>query len=141
MNPMASAKKQRAASQLISAPLVDRVYNQNYHLDSCHSVQLSIKRRIQPKKHVKQNEDAKNIQHNLPATLKRSMELSQKKGTSTCLTALTIDEHSFALHKAALRDGWPLQMAGHSKTHQLLTTIQYQPRPDLQDRRLPSRKI
>ena len=44
-----------------------------------------------------------------------SMELSQEKGASTWLTALPIDEHGFALHKAAFRDslslryGWPLQ--------------------------------
>ena len=43
------------------------------------------------------------------------MELSQEKGASTWLTALPIDEHGFALHKAAFRDslslryGWPLQ--------------------------------
>ena len=43
------------------------------------------------------------------------MELSQEKGASTWLTALPIDEHGFALHKAAFRDSlslrynWPLQ--------------------------------
>ena len=102
------------ASCLISAPLVDRVYNQNHHLDDCHSVQQILKRRLQHAKHMKQKEDAKNIQLNLPATLKHSMELSQEKGASIWLTMLPIDEHGFALHKAAFRDslslryGWPL---------------------------------
>ena len=48
-------------------------------------------------------------------TLQRSMELAQEKGASTWLTALPIEEHGFALHKAAFKDslslryGWPLQ--------------------------------
>ena len=114
VNPTASAKEQQAASQQISAPLVDRIYNQDHHLDNCHSIQQSIKRRIQHVKHAKQKEHAKNIQHNLPAALKRSMELSQEKGASTWLTMLPINKHGFALHKAAFRDslslryGWPL---------------------------------
>ena len=40
MNPAASVKDQRAASQQISAPLVDRIINQDHQLDDCHSVQL-----------------------------------------------------------------------------------------------------
>ena len=114
-NPAASAKEQRAASQLISTPLVDRIINQDHLLDSCHSVQQSIKRRIQHSKCLKQKEDANNLQRNLPIPLQRSMELSQEKGASTWLTALPIDEHGFALHKAAFRNslslryGWPLQ--------------------------------
>ena len=115
MNPAASAKEQRTASRLISAPLVDQIINQDHLLDGCHSVQQSIKRRIQHSKRTKQKEDASNLQRNLPIPLQRSMELSQEKGASTWLTALPIDEHGFALHKAAFRDslslryGWPLQ--------------------------------
>ena len=114
-NPAASVKDQRTASQQISAPLVDGIINQDHQLDDCHSVQQSIKRRIQHMKYMKQKEDAKNLQHNLPNPLQRSIELSQEKGASTRLTALPIDEHGFALHKAAFRDslslryGWPLQ--------------------------------
>ena len=102
-------------SQQISAPLVDRIINQDHQLDDCHSVQQSIKRRIQHMKYMKQKEDAKNLQRNLPNPLQRSIELSQEKGASTWLTALPINEHGFALHKAAFRDslslryGWPLQ--------------------------------
>ena len=114
-NPAASAKEQRAVSKRISAPLVDRVVNQDHQLGSCHSVQQSIKRSIKHAKCMKQKEDAKDLQRNLPNTLQRSMELSQEKGASTWLTSLPIDEHGFALPKAAFRDslslryGWPLQ--------------------------------
>ena len=53
MNPTASANEQRAASQQISAPLVDRLITQDHQLDGCHAVQQSIKRRIQHSKHMK----------------------------------------------------------------------------------------
>ena len=115
MNPAASKKEQRAASHQISAPLVDRIINQDHQLGDCHSVQQSIKKRTQHAKYTKQKEDAKELQHNLSIPLQRSIELSQEKGASTWLTALPIIEHGFALPKAAFRDslslryGWPLQ--------------------------------
>ena len=116
-NPTTSAKEQRAASQQISAPLVERIVNQDHQLGSCHSFQQSIKRRIQHTKRRNQKEDANKLQNNLSAPLQRSMELSQEKGASTWLTTLPIDEHGFALHKTAfgdclsLRYGWALQNA------------------------------
>ena len=95
---------------------MDQIINQDDHqLGNCHSVQLSINRRIQHTKCTKQKVDAKELQRNLPTPHQRSMELSQEKGASTWLTALPVDEHDFALHKAAFRDsislryGWPLQ--------------------------------
>jgi len=114
-NPTITAKEQQAASQQISAPLVDQIINQDHQFRDCHSAQQSIKRRTQHVKHTKRKEDAQNIQRNLPTALQHSMELSQEKGASTWLTALPINEHGFALHKAAFRDslslryGWPLQ--------------------------------
>ena len=60
-------------------------------------------------KRTKQKEDAENLQRQLPVPLQRSMELSQEKGASTWLTALPIDDHGFALHKSAFRDGLSLR--------------------------------
>ena len=114
-NPVASAKEQRNAAQQISAPLIDRIINQDHQLGSCHCTQQSIKRRIQHMKPTRQKEEAIILQDNLPTPLQRSMELAQEKGASTWLTTLPIDEHGFALHKTAFRDslslryGWPLQ--------------------------------
>ena len=101
LNPLASAPEQQAASQQISTPLVNRIIN--------HAVQQSIKIRIQHNKCQKQKEDAENLQHILPPALQRSMELSREKGASTWLTTLPIDEHGFALHKAAFRDSLSLR--------------------------------
>lgn len=106
-------------------PLLDRIINQDHQLSSCCSVQQSIKRRIQHTKCTKQKEDAKELQRNLPTPLQCSTELSQEKGASIWLTALPIDEHSFAFHRATFRDSlslrydWPLQNSpSHSKCRQ-----------------------
>ena len=114
-NPTNMAKEQHTASQQISAPLVDRIVNQEHHLGECHAVQKQTKVRIRHHKRMQQNVEAKNLQTQLPSTLQRSMELSQEKGASSWLSSLPIDDHGFALHKSAFRDalslryGWSLQ--------------------------------
>ena len=45
-NPTNMAKEQHTASQQISAPLVDRIVNQEHHLGECHAVQKQTKVRI-----------------------------------------------------------------------------------------------
>ena len=74
-NPATSAKEQRGASQQITAPLIHRIIDQDHHLGSCHS-----EHQKQHTKCMKQKEDARELQHNLPTSLQRSMELSQEKG-------------------------------------------------------------
>ncbi len=61
MNPVAVAKEQQAASRMISAPLVERIINQDQQLDNCHNAQQNIKRRIHSNKRTKQKEDAENL--------------------------------------------------------------------------------
>ena len=115
INPVAVAQDQHASSQLISAPLVERVLRQEHQLADCQIAQRDIKAKVCLDKHVKLKEDARKLQSQLPASLQRSMELSREKGASTWLTALPIDEHGFALHKSAFRDAlslrydWPFQ--------------------------------
>ena len=115
-NPINMAKEQHTASQQISAPLVDRIVCQDHHLGDCHAIQQSTKARLRSRKRTQQKEEAKNIQNQLPATLQRSLELSQEKGASAWLISLPIDDHGFALHiKSAFKDalsvqyGWSLQ--------------------------------
>ena len=109
VNPAVSAKEQQAASRVISAPLVEQIIHENHWLDNCHGAQQNIKLRIRSNKRTNQREEAKNLHHQLPAPLQRSMEHSQEKGASTWLTTLPIDEHGFALHKSAFRDGLSLR--------------------------------
>ena len=109
INPVAIAQEQHASSQLISAPLVERVRHQDHQLADCQSAQQDIKAKLCSDKRAKQNEVASNLQSQLPASLQRSMELSQEKGASTWLTALPIEDHGFALHKSAFRDALSLR--------------------------------
>ena len=120
INPVAIAQEQHASSQLISAPLVERVLHQDHQLANCQSAQQDIKAKVRSDKRVKQKEDARNLQRQLPVSLQRSMELSQEKGASTWLTALPIDDHGFALHKSAFRDALSLSgTIGRSRIHPL----------------------
>ena len=112
LNPLASAPEQQAASQQISTPLVNRIINQDHRLDDCHAVQQSIKIRIQHNKHQKQKEDAENLQHILPPTLQRSMELSREKGASTWITTLPIDEHGLLYTKLLSETAFRSDMVG-----------------------------
>ena len=115
INPVAIAEEQHATSQLISAPLVERILHQDHRLNDCQVAQQDAKTKARSNKRTKQREDARNLESQLSAPLQRSMELSQEKGASTWLTALPIDDHGFALHKSAFRDalslryGWSLQ--------------------------------
>ena len=115
INPTAVSTEQHATSQLISAPLVERVLQQNHQLMGCHEIQHAIKSRAHSSKQARRRQDAKDLQSQLPASLHRCMDLSQEKGASTWLTALPIDKHGFCLHKSAFRDAlslrydWPIE--------------------------------
>ena len=105
-NPVATAEEQQAASQLISAPLIERIVCQDHCLADCQAAQREAKARYRSHKRAKQKEDARTVQSQLPNSLKRCMELSQERGASTWLTALPIEDHGFALHKSL--QGCPL---------------------------------
>ena len=107
MNPTASAKEQRNSSQLIRAPLVDQIRHQNHNFGQCQEAQQTIKVQLRSSKRIHQKE-AKRVQDQLPTHLQRSLELVQEKGATTWLTLLPIEEHGFALHKAAFKDALSL---------------------------------
>ena len=94
------------ASKVVSAPLVERVFQHNSQLTDCHAVQQN---RLHSNKHAKRRKEANNLQRQFPAPLQDCMELSQEKGALTWLTALPIDSRGFALHKSAFRDTFPLR--------------------------------
>ncbi len=87
---------------------MERVLHQDHQLADYQHAQQDIKAKVRSDKRVKQKEDARKLQSQLPASPQRSMELSQEKGASTWLTALPIDDHGFALHKPAFRDALSL---------------------------------
>ena len=70
-NPTNMAKEPHTASQQISAPLVDRVVNQQHRLGECHVVKKQTKVRIRHHKRMQQDVEARNLQTQLPSTLQR----------------------------------------------------------------------
>ena len=65
MNPVTIAEEQHAASQLISASLVEQILNQDNQLADCQAAQQDVKARVHSNKRLKQKEDAKNLQNQL----------------------------------------------------------------------------
>ena len=109
INPLDISAKQHSTSKKISAPLLERVIDQDHRSIGCSESQQQIKASVRIEKRSRLKQSSKNIQEQLPAPLQRSMELSQEKGASTWLMALPIDNHGFALHKTAFRDALSLR--------------------------------
>ena len=115
INPLDISANQHSTSKKISAPLLERVIDQDHRSIGCSEPQQQIKAAVRIEKCSKLKQSAKNIQEQLPAPFQRSMELSQEKGASMWLMALPIDNHGFALHKTAFRDalsfpyGWAIK--------------------------------
>ena len=114
VNPLDTSIEQHRVSKLISAPLVNRVIDQNESLEGCHLSQQRLKSAANSEKQSQRKEVARDLCTQLPEELQRCVELSQEKGASVWLTALPIENHGFALHKSAFRDAlclrynWPL---------------------------------
>ena len=113
-SPLDACSEQRQMSKAISAPLIDRVIKQESLMGDCASAQQHEKTKAKTHKQQKLKSHAENLKSKLPSDLQKCIELSQEKGASIWLTALPINAHSFALHKAAFRDAlslryhWPI---------------------------------
>ena len=80
INPVTLSAEQHATSKLISAPLVEQIFQQKHQLTGCHEVQQAIKARAHSSKHARRREETKDLQRQLPASLQRCIDLSQEKG-------------------------------------------------------------
>ena len=116
INPQGSATEQNETSKRISAPLVDLILQQNHQLLECHSTQKDIKDTIRAEKRTKQKDAAKTLQNQLPPSLQRCMELSQKELQHGCqhylLTSMDLPSTNQPLGMLCLFD-----MIGLSLTH------------------------
>ena len=80
----------------------------------CHCTR-AIKNNHRLKSIEDQKEQVNSLHDTLSPSQNRCIELAQENGSSSWLTALPLDIHGFALHKAAFRDAlalrynWPLQ--------------------------------
>ena len=88
------AKEPHTASQQISAPLVDRVVNQQHRLGECHVVKKQTKVRIRHHKRMQQDVEARNLQTQLPSTLQLNevREITASLLSEVC-HGVTIEPH------------------------------------------------
>ena len=102
------------SSERITAPLVALIISQDENekvdFDSVRTVKNDVKR----ENRRRQDSQSETINAQLTPELKRCVDLSQEKGSSSWLSVLPLEEHGFYLHKGEFRDaldlryGWKL---------------------------------
>ena len=120
-NPTLLPASQYSASISITAPLTSQILQQSNSLSpGTKTSQAEAKAKVRRDNRMSQSEVVDTIQSQLPLHSQWCLELSLKKGASTWLAALPIQDHGFTLHKSAFQDaiclryGWGLkQMASH----------------------------
>ena len=107
INPVKSSVLQYECSELITAPLVKLI------ISDCDFSQDTLDEMTKAKLHVKKklrdqlDDDASRTQSELNPPQKRSVDLA-KKGASSWLMALPLENQGFALYKNAFRDALAL---------------------------------
>ena len=107
-NPLDISANQHSTSKKISAPLLERVIDQDHWSVRFSESQQQIKAAVHTEKCSRLKQSAKNIQNNFQL-LSSAAWNSLEKGASTWLMALPIDSHGFALHKTAFQDALSLR--------------------------------
>ena len=119
---------EQANSQLVTAPLVTRIVEQDENISD---IQEELKQREREAHNCKckhPQEAATRFKSKSPAALLHSAELATEEGASSWLTAIPLDWYGFTLHKGAycdalcLRYGWsPPLLASLCVCGQVLT--------------------
>ena len=104
-DPAATADEQFIASKTITKPLVDLIAakNNTYPYGVLED-QINAKMSIKAKRREQAIQQAGSIRESLPQPLQLAMEFGSEKGASSWLSALSLEEHKFVLHKTAFHD-------------------------------------
>ena len=106
----AVANSEFLASCKITEPLKRAILLQRLeYSEETISEQIDAKAQICKLKQEESKHAADSFKEQLPSSLQRSMSLAQKKGASSWLTSLPIQEFGFALHKGAFQDALALR--------------------------------
>ena len=92
------------ASIKVTDPIVALITLQDTDVSTASHLTKSIKSSVRKNKLDRQARQAESIYHQLLTPQHRLMDCSREKGASSWVTALSIDEHGFFLHKGAFRD-------------------------------------
>jgi hypothetical protein len=108
--PSRIAANEYHASQQVTSTLCDHIISQDpdYGYEVI-AKQLEAKAQISRENKERTSSEFNDIYENLPAPLRRAVDLATEKGSSTWLTALPLMEHGFALHKGAFHDALALR--------------------------------
>ena len=109
-DPSSFANEQFNASQQVTKPLVDLILSddQSYPYEVL-AEQIEVKCTIKARRRQMGLDAAHVIRESLTPPLQLAMDLAQEKGASSWLTALSLEEHGFTLHKSAFRDALALR--------------------------------
>lgn len=103
-NPGTSSSAAFQASVHLTGPLVALIMSQETNLTVNHESTSTIKKDIGKNNHLRQIQQTNNVYDQLSPELKRCMDLSGEKGSSSWLSVLPLKEHGFYLHKGEFRD-------------------------------------
>ena len=108
-NPIKTSDREFASSQQITMPLTDLNLANSSYLPSDTITEMSIlKKQIHRQNRAASLSAIDDLRPRLDDDRKRAVELASEKGASSWLTALSLTEHGFSLHKRAFRDALAL---------------------------------
>ena len=103
-DPAHCAQQQHQASSAISAPLVEKILNQEHTLDyECLNQQSRLRTMQQRTNRAEADELKANLMMSLP-NHQRTIEHNSRKGASTWLTAIPLTSEDFHMNKSDFRD-------------------------------------
>ena len=108
INPCTKAPVSYEASRRISAPLARQIIEQKWQLPDEDEVK-NIKSDVERENHINIKQKSKNLFETVSPSLRRAMELSQEKGSSSWLNVIPLKEMGFDLSKREFRDALHLR--------------------------------
>ena len=113
-DPSATSSECFKSSERITAPLVALIVSQSTVDTVDKNITSIIKKEVKKNNRKRQEERASAVYNQLTPELKRCVDLSKEKGSSSWLSVLPLEEHGFYLHKGEFKDalclryGWNL---------------------------------
>ena len=103
-DPSTTSSESFQSSKSITAPLVTLILSQDTNESIDPDTSSIIKKEVKKRNRQRQDEQAQVVYDQLTPELKRCVDLSKEKGSSSWLSVLPLKEHGFYLHKGEFRD-------------------------------------
>jgi len=108
-NPARFSNSEYSASKLISEPLVKLILGKRAEYTRVFADQTAAKSTVHQLRRQQAVRATAELKPTLSNIRRRAMDLASKKGASSWLTSLPIEEYGFCLHKGAFRDALALR--------------------------------